>query len=85
MNTQPNSGAPQPPDSPAASSSLHPQHEAVGHLITATHKLIASAHEHGRKAVRLRDHLIARVLFAAARRLARLAWRCAAAGKRRVS
>lgn len=77
------SGATQQPDSAAADLPNSPS--AVAHLITQTNKLIASAHEHGRKAVRLRDHLIARVLFAVARRLARLAWRVAAAGKRRVS
>lgn len=54
-------------------------------FITATNRVIASAFEHGRKAARLRDVLIARVLFACARRLARLAYRVALAGKRRVA
>lgn len=85
MTSNPKSGAPQPPDRATASSSLHPQHEAVAHLITATNKVIASAYEHGRKAARLRDVLIARFLFACARRLARLAYRIALAGKRRVA
>lgn len=58
---------------------------AVATLIVATNKTIASAFQHGRRAVRLRDVLIARVLFAIARRLARLAWRVAQAGKRRMT
>lgn len=63
---------------PAASS-------AVAHLIIATHRTIAEAHAHGRKAVTLRDTLIAQLHFAIARRLARLAWRFAMRGKGRVS
>jgi len=59
--------------------------EAVAQQITATNRVIASAHEHGRKAARLRDVLLARLCFAVARRLARMAYRFALAGKRRVA
>lgn len=58
---------------------------AVASLIVATNRTIASAFAHGRRAVRLRDVLLARLLFAIARRLARLAWRVAQAGKRRMT
>ena len=68
----------------ASDTSPPPAVEAVAHLIIATHRQIASAHEHGRKAVGLRDTLIARFHFAVASRLARLAWRFATAGKRRL-
>ena len=78
------SGSSQQPERAAADLPASPA-TAVAHLISSTNRLIASAHEHGRKAVRLRDHLIARFQFACARGLARLAWRFAAAGKRRVS
>ncbi|MEY4377880.1 MAG: hypothetical protein RJB26_2430 [Pseudomonadota bacterium] len=79
------SGTPQPESATADDTSPPPAASAVAHLIASTHKQIASAHEHGRKAVGLRDVLIARMQFAIARRLARLAWSFAAAGKRRVA
>ena len=62
-----------------------PAASTVASLITATNRTIADAHEHGRKSVRWRDLVIARAHFAIARRLARLAWRFAAAGKRRMT
>jgi len=84
-NTNSVSGTPLPPESPTSDINHPPAMSDVGRLITATNRVIASAHQHGRKAVALRDHLIARMHFAIARRLARLAWRFAVAGKRRVS
>lgn len=68
-----------------AGGSVSPAASAVASEITAANKMIASAFEHGRKAVTLRDHLIAQAHFAVARRLARWAWRIAAAGKRRIT
>lgn len=81
----PVSGPSLPPESDTSAVINPPAAADVSHLITAAHRVIASAHQHGRKAVALRDHLIARFHFAVARRLARLAWRFAVAGKRRGS
>ena len=57
----------------------------VADLVTAAHRTIADAHEHGRKRVTLIDLWISRLHFAVARRLARLAWKFAMKGKGRVS
>lgn len=73
------------PERATAETSHPPALSAVAQLITASNRVIAEAHEHGRKAVTLKDTLIARLHFAIARRLARLAWSFAMRGKGRVS
>jgi len=79
------SGASLPAGSVTADDQANPPaSSAVAHLITATNRTIADAHEHGRKRPAFKDVLIARALFAVARRLARWAWRVAETGRRRV-
>lgn len=58
---------------------------AVAALITATHREIAQGHQERRHRITLLDTLLARMWFALARRTARLAWRMAVAGKRRMT
>lgn len=61
-----------------------PASEAVAHLITATHRVIADAHVHGRRRVSSTDWMLARLHFAVARRLARWAYGFAVRGKGRL-
>lgn len=86
MVTNPNSSsaAPLQAESPTASVSHPPAAEAVGHLITATNRVIADAHVHGRRRVTTADWLMSRLHFAIARRLARLAYGFAIRGKGRM-
>lgn len=78
------SGASLQPERDTASASHPPASEAVSHLITATHRVISDAHQHGRKRVSTADWMLARLHFAVARRLARLAYSFAVRGKGRL-
>ena len=79
----PQSGAAAPDRATAASPTPLPSEAAVAHLITAANTTIADAHREA-KATRLIDVWAARFLFALSRRLARMAWRAAMAGKARM-
>lgn len=56
----------------------------VSHTIQAAHRVIADAHQHGRKRVGTFDWILARMHFAVARRLARWAYGFAVRGKGRL-
>lgn len=83
--SNPESGRSLPESATADTHSTPPAMSAVAQHITATHRAIADAHEHGRKRTTLIDLWISRLHFAVARRLARWAWKFAVMGKRRVS
>lgn len=78
------SGTSLPPESETASNINPPALEAVSQLITASNRVIADAHQHGRKRVSTADWMLARFHFAVARRLARLAYSFAVRGKGRL-
>lgn len=78
------SAAPPSADSATTSISTPPAAEAVAHTIQAAHRVIADAHQHGRKRVSTFDWMLARLHFAVARRLARWAYGFAVRGKGRL-
>lgn len=83
-NSNPVSGSSLPPESDTASVINPPAAEAVSHAIQAAHRVIADAHQHGRKRVSTFDWMLARLHFAVARRLARWAYGFAVRGKGRL-